>query len=80
VAAELSHADGQKDMTRLIPAFRNFASTPYTDSTCLDGLHHAAAAGDGDCDLGIINYRGEDTGFKCLWLSSNGLCLNAHGQ
>jgi hypothetical protein len=26
------------------------------------------------------NKRREDTGFKCLWLSSNGERLNAHGQ
>jgi len=54
VAAKLSHADGQKDMTKLILAFRNFASTPHTHGTCLDGLHHAVAdAG----DLGGIKDR-----------------------
>ena len=28
VGAELSHADGQTDMTKLIVAFRNFATPP----------------------------------------------------
>ena len=28
VAAELFHADGQTDMTKLIVAFRNFANAP----------------------------------------------------
>jgi hypothetical protein len=38
VGSEMSHADGQKDMTKLILAFRNFANTPNTDETCLDWL------------------------------------------
>jgi len=55
VAAELSHADGKKDMTKLILAFRNFASTRHTHGTCLMALHHAAATGgDGGGDLGGI--------------------------
>jgi len=39
VGAELSHADGQKDMTKLILALRNFANISNTDGMCLDGLH-----------------------------------------
>jgi hypothetical protein len=54
VRAELSHADGQKDM-KLILAFRNFANISNTDGMCLDGLRHAAAAADGGSgDLGAI--------------------------
>jgi hypothetical protein len=30
VGAELFHADGQTDMTKLIVAFRNFANAPKT--------------------------------------------------
>jgi len=55
VGAELSDADRHKDMTKLILTFRNFANTPNTDGTCLDGLHHADAAADVACDdLGAI--------------------------
>jgi hypothetical protein len=31
VEAELFHADGQTDMTKLIVAFRNFANAPKYD-------------------------------------------------
>jgi len=31
VGAELFHADGQTDMTKLIFAFRNFANTPKNE-------------------------------------------------
>jgi len=37
MGAELFHADGQTDVTKLIFAFRNFAKTPKT-LTCLKVL------------------------------------------
>jgi len=83
VGSEMSHADGQKDMTKVILAFRSFANTPNTDGTSLDGLHHAAAAaagggGGGGGDFGGI--KGGNILDLNVWLSSNGERLNAHGQ
>jgi hypothetical protein len=33
VGAQLFHADGQKDMTRLMVAFRNFANAPRKEDS-----------------------------------------------
>ena len=38
VRAELFHADGRTDMTKLIVAFRNFANTPKNYPWMLDGI------------------------------------------
>jgi len=81
VGSEMSHADGQKDMTKLILAFLSFANTPNTDGTSLDGLHHAAAGatggGGGGGDFGGI--KGGKILDLNVWLSSNDERLNAHG-
>jgi hypothetical protein len=34
VGAELFHADGQTDMTKLIVAFRNFVNAPESGNQC----------------------------------------------
>jgi len=72
VGAELFHADGQTDMTKLIVAFRNFACAPENQSLRPVAAHSPHS--ERHCDMHgrqcsePVPVRQSDTALICQWL------------